>query len=91
MDLREAFRQKDLMCRKIAVRRSLKADHVRMCSHTVIQIGEVSFYDMAEIDMLKLAGVSRQISKDFSGMTNTILALSQYYKDHDGIQALAKS
>lgn len=87
MDLREAFRQKDLMCRKIAVRRSFKADHVRMCSHTVIQIGEVSFYDMADIDMLKLAGVARQISKDFSGMTNTILALSQYYKDHDGIQA----
>lgn len=36
VDMREALRQKDLMCRKIAVRRSLKADHVRMCSHTVI-------------------------------------------------------
>jgi len=56
-----------------------------MCSHTVIQLGEVSFYDMAEIDMLKSPGVARQISKDFSGMTNTILALSQYYKDHNGI------
>ena len=59
MDMREAYRQKDLMCRKIAVRRSLKSDHVRMCSHTVIQFGDVSFYDMAEIDMLKYPGMAR--------------------------------
>ena len=36
MDMREAIRQKDLMCRKIAVRKSLKAENVRMCGHTVI-------------------------------------------------------
>lgn len=59
MDMREAFRQKDLMCRKIAVRRSLKADHVRMCSHTTIQLGSVSFYDLAEIDMLKYPSMAR--------------------------------
>ena len=75
-DMREIFRQKDLMCRKIAVRRSCKSEHVRMCSHTIIQLGDVSFYDMAEIDMLKYENMARQISKDFSGMTNTILGLS---------------
>ena len=71
------------MCRKIAVRKSLKSDHVRMCSHTVIQLGDVTFYDIAVIDSLSHPTSSKHISKDFSGMTNTILSQSQYYKGHE--------
>ena len=82
-DIREAFRQKDLMCRKIAVRKSLKAEHVRMCSHTVVAIGDVTFYDMAVIDALTHPTASKHISKDFSGMTNTILSTSAFYKGHE--------
>lgn len=83
MDMREAYRQKDLMCRKIAVKRSMKADMVRLCCHTIIQFGEVTFYDMAEIDSLKYPDLARQVSRDFSAMTNTILSNSSFYKDHE--------
>jgi hypothetical protein len=57
--MREAYRQKDLMCRKIAVRKSIKSDYVRMCSHTVIQLGDVTFYDLVDIDMLKFPSMAR--------------------------------
>lgn len=45
---------------------------------------------MADIDVLKDKEYARQISKDYSGMTNTILALSPFYVDHE-IQKESKS
>jgi hypothetical protein len=40
--------------------------------------------------MLKYPMNAKQISQDFSGMTNTILTLSDFYKDHE-IHTLEKS
>jgi len=54
-----------------------------MCSHTILKIGNLTFYDLADIDMLKYPEMAREISLEFSGMTNTILSLSEFYKNHE--------
>ena len=61
-----------------------------MCSHTILRIGDLTFYDLADIDMLRFPEMAKQISLEFSGMTNTILGLSEFYKDHE-IQTATKS
>jgi len=46
-------------------------------------VGDLTFYDLADIDMLKFPETAKQISLEFSGMTNTILGLSEFYRDHE--------
>ena len=82
-DMREAYRMRDVICRKISIKKAIKSDQVRNTSHIMIKVGEITFYDLADIDMLKYSSNAKQISQDFSGMTNTILSLSQFYKDHE--------
>ena len=40
--------------------------------------------------MLRFPQMAKQVSLEFSGMTNTILGLSEFYKDHE-IQQQSKS
>jgi hypothetical protein len=41
------------------------------------------FVDLADIDNLKDQTLAKKISGDFSTMTNAILSLSPFYKDHE--------
>ena len=90
IDIREAFRQRDIQCKTLAAKHACKSEQVRMCSHTILKIGDLNFYDLADIDMLQFPEMAKQISLEFSGMTNTILGLSEFYKDHE-IQTQTKS
>ena len=90
IEIREAFRQRDIQCKSISVKQFCKSEQVRMCSHTIIQVGDITFYELADIDMLRFPQMAKQVSLEFSGMTNSILGLSEFYKDHD-IQTSRKS
>ena len=54
-----------------------------MGSHLIVQIDNLVFADLADIDNLKDSAMAKLISADFSSMTNSILGLSPHYKDHD--------
>jgi hypothetical protein len=54
-----------------------------MTGHLMICLGDLTFIDLADIDMLKYPEMSKKLSSDFSGMTNSILSLSEFYKSHD--------
>jgi hypothetical protein len=82
-DMREAYRQRDLLCKKISNRTGQKSEEVRLTSHLMICLGDLTFIDLADIDMLKYAEIAKSLSSDFSGMTNTILSLSSFYKTHE--------
>jgi len=41
------------------------------------------FVDLADIDNLKDTSMAKKISADFSVVTNAILSMSTFYKDHD--------
>jgi hypothetical protein len=54
-----------------------------MTGHLIICLGELTFIDLADIDILKYPEMSAKLSSDFSGMTNSILSLSEFYKTQD--------
>jgi hypothetical protein len=54
-----------------------------MTGHLMICLGDLTFIDLADIDMLKYSEMSKKLSSDFGGMTNSILSLSEFYKSHD--------
>ena len=88
MELREAFRERDLNAKKIALKlstysRTVKADDVKLASHLIIQLDDLVFIDLADIDNLKDTSMAKKISADFSVVTNAILSMSPFYKDHD--------
>ena len=88
MELREAFRERDLNAKKIALKlstysKTVKADEVKLASHLIIQLDDIVFVDLADIDNLKDTSLAKKISADFSVVTNAILSMSPYYKDHD--------
>ena len=87
MEIREAYRERDLNSKKIALKLStymqqVKAEDVRLSSHLMIQLDNLVFFDLADIDNLKDPQLAKKISSDFSAVTNAILSLSPYYKDH---------
>ena len=87
IEVREAFRQRDLNAKKIALKfssvtKQLRAEDVKFASHFVLQIENIVFIDLADIDNLKDPSLAKKISSDFSSVTNSILSLSPYYKDH---------
>ena len=47
------------------------------------------FLDLADIDNLKDPHLAKKISNDFSSVTNSILSLSPFYKDHQFDQTTA--
>jgi len=57
----------------------------------VLQIDNLVFIDMADIDNLKDPVLAKKISSDFSNVTNSILSLSPFYKDHLFDQAPSRS
>lgn len=86
MELREAYRERDLNSKKIALKLSsfqqqVRVDEVKMASHLVIQIDNLVYLDLADIDNLKNPLISKGISADYSAVTNAILALSPHYCD----------
>ena len=82
-DMREAFRQRDMACRKISIWKGCKSELIKSTCHVVLEVGDLTFYDLADIDVLKYPESAKETSLDFSGMTNSILALSEYYKNHE--------
>ena len=87
-EVREAFRQRDLNARKIALKQStiskqVKAEDVKLASHFILQIENLVFVDLADIDNLKDPQLAKKISADFGSVTNAILSLSPFYKDHN--------
>ena len=87
MEIREAYRERDLNAKKIALKLStyaqqVKAEDVRLSCHLMIQLDNLVFFDLADIDNLKDPQLAKKISSDFSAVTNAILSLSPYYKDH---------
>lgn len=57
-EIREAFRERDLNSKKIALKEStvakkVKAENVKLASHLVLQIDNLIFVDLADIDNLK--------------------------------------
>ena len=48
-----------------------------------MQLDDLAFVDLADIDNLKDPALAKKISADFSVVTNAILSLSAHYKDHD--------
>ena len=88
MELREAYRERDLNAKKIALKfstysKTLKAEQVKLASHLIIQLDDLVIVDLADIDNLKDPSMAKKISGDFSTVTNAILAMSNFYKDHD--------
>ena len=88
MELREAFRERDLNAKKIALKqstysRTVKAEDVKLSSHLIIQLDDLVLVDLADIDNLKDPQMAKKISADFSVVTNAILSMSSFYKDHD--------
>ena len=88
MELREAYRERDLNAKKIALKfstysKTLKAEQVKLASHLIIQLDDLVIVDLADIDNLKDPSMAKKISADFSVVTNAILAMSNFYKDHD--------
>lgn len=88
MEIREAFRERDLNCKKIALKlstysRTIKAEDVKMGSHLIVQIDDLVIVELADIDNLKDTSMAKKISADFSVVTNSILSMSSFYKDHD--------
>ena len=88
MELREAFRERDLNAKKIALKMStyqktFKAEDVKLASHLIVQLDDLVFIDLADIDNLKDTSMAKKISADFSIVTNSILSMSQFYKDHE--------
>lgn len=88
MELREAFRERDLNAKKIALKlstytKTIKAEDVKNASHLIVQLDDIVFIDLADIDNLKDSSMAKKISADFSIVTNAILSMSPYYKDHD--------
>ena len=53
VDIREAFRQRDAQCKSLATKHFCNTEYVRMCCHTIINIGDITFYELADIDMLR--------------------------------------
>ena len=88
MELREAFRERDLNAKKIALKlstysKTFKAEDIKLSSHLIVQLDDLVFIDLADIDNLKDPSMAKKVSADFSTVTNAILSISQYYKDHD--------
>ena len=88
MEIREAFRERDLNCKKIALKlssysKTVRAEDIKMQSHLILQLDDLAFVDLADIDNLKDPALAKKISADFSVVTNAILSLSAHYKDHD--------
>lgn len=57
-EIREAFRERDLNSKKIAlkestVKKQVKAEEVKLASHLVLQLDNLIFVDLADIDNLK--------------------------------------
>lgn len=48
-----------------------------------MQLDDLVFVDLAAIDNLKDTSIAKKISADFSVVTNSILSMSKFYKDHD--------
>ena len=58
MELREAFRERDLNAKKIALKlstynKTVKAEEVKLSSHLIVQLDDLVFIDLADIDNLK--------------------------------------
>ena len=88
MELREAFRERDLNAKKIALKlstysKTFKAEDIKMGSHLIVQLDDLVFVDLADIDNLKDQSMAKKVSADFSVVTNAILSISQFYKDSD--------
>ena len=88
MELREAYRERDLNAKKIALKlstyaKSMKAEDVKLSSHLIIQLDDLVIVDLADIDNLKDPSIAKKISADFSVVTNAVLSMSPFYKDHD--------
>lgn len=86
-EIREAFRERDLNAKKIAlkfstIKKKLRADEIKLASHLILQIDNLIFVDLADIDNLKDPSLAKKISTEFSSVTNSILSLSPFYKDH---------
>ena len=88
MQIREAFRERDLNAKKIALKlsthlKTVSADYVKRQSHLIVQLDDLVIVELADIDNLKDPTVAKATSADFSTVTNAILSMSPYYKDHD--------
>lgn len=65
------------------ISKQVKAEDVKLACHFILQIENLVFVDLADIDNLKDAQLAKKISADFSSVTNAILSLSPFYKDHN--------
>lgn len=88
MEIREAFRERDLNAKKVALKlstysKTIKAEEVKRASHLLIQLDDIVIIDLADIDNLKDPSMAKKTSADFAVVTNAILAMSTYYKDHN--------
>jgi len=75
MELREALRERDLNCKKIALKfstyaKTIRAEEVKVGSHLIIQLDDLVLIDLADIDNLKDPSMAKKISADFSVVTN---------------------
>ena len=58
MELREAFRERDLNSKKIALKlstysRTIRAEEVKLASHLIVQLDDLVMVELADIDNLK--------------------------------------
>ena len=51
-DMREAYKLRDIIFRKISIRKAIKSNQVRNTWHIMIQVGDITFYDLADIETL---------------------------------------
>jgi hypothetical protein len=65
------------------ISKQVKAEDIKLASHFILQIENLVLVDLADIDNLKDGQLAKKISADFSSVTNAILSLSPFYKDHN--------
>ena len=65
------------------ISKQVKAEDIKLASHFILQIENLVFVDLADIENLKDAQLAKKISADFSSVNNAILSLSPFFKDHN--------
>jgi len=88
-DIREAYRNRDVQAKQIGISKTsgwpkknqLKViDEIKKTSHLVIQLDHTVFLDLANIDNLTSANLSKNVQADYNCVANKILSMSPYYK-----------
>ncbi len=85
MELRQAYRNRDIALKKQVTKSSSSMSDLRNASHFVITINNtISFLDLAAIESLtsSVPHITKALTGNFATMTNEILKRSAFYSEH---------